>query len=92
MDPDKDLANDLMFAMTTLTIENALLKTLLATRGVPHIEKLVANAKTDRGMIQGALQSIAQLHAELKAADTLDSLAERYRAMHLDSALSDNAS
>ena len=80
---DKDLANDIMFAMITLQLENVLLRASFAKQDVSHIEKRIANAKTDLVMIQGVLHSIAPLHAELKDADGIEQLAKRYVEMHL---------
>jgi hypothetical protein len=80
---DKDLANDIMLAMVTLELENVLLKTFVAKQDVSHVEKKIANAKTDLSMIRDVLRSIAPLHAELKDADSLEQLAKKYVEMHL---------
>jgi hypothetical protein len=80
---EKDLANDIMLAMITLELENVLLKAFLAKQDVSHLEKTIANAKTDLAMIRDVLQAIAPLHAELHDADTLDQLAKRYVEMHI---------
>jgi hypothetical protein len=80
---DKDLANDIMLAMITLGLENALLKSFLSATDVSRIEKAIANAKTNLAMVQGVLHSIEPLHVELKGADSLEQLAKRYVEMHL---------
>ncbi|HZW92150.1 MAG TPA: hypothetical protein VFF64_04180 [Candidatus Eremiobacteraceae bacterium] len=87
MKPDKELANDLILAMVTYELENALLKVAISKqlegKFVAQIEKAIANAKTDHGMVQGAFQAIAALHAELPDADDPEQLAKRYVEMHL---------
>jgi hypothetical protein len=78
---DKDSANDIMLALISFQIENVILKAFLSKGDAAPIEKAIANAKTDPAMIRDVLESLAPLHAELKAADDPEQLAKRYAEM-----------